>query len=148
MVLMGIMILTPSATAKGPSNAGGNSPTEIGIGQYNWISGNYIGPSVFGIGTPTTIYEDGVTIYVSAIPDATYNEETGEWEGTHLMWKARYGNTPEKSWSTYKFWLNGAGPVTITYDYGDSNIVYDHATEFIFFKWDWGTGEITLQAYK
>ena len=99
----------------------------------------------------TIIIEDGVTITVSEMPEATYNEETGEWEGTHLMWKGRYSNDwPEKSWFTYKFWLNGSGPVSITYTYEDGPEVEDFATEFIFFKVQFTDNgwETTLQAYK
>ena len=80
-----------------------------------------------------------------------YDEETGEWTGTHLMWKGRYSNSyPEKSWFTYKFWLNGSGPVGITYTFENGDVVEDSATEFIFFKLRYTDNgwETTLQTYK
>ena len=66
----------------------------------------------------------------------------------------------KNAWVSYKFWLNGSGPVTITRDDGiETNEV--EVTEFIFFKVQWvGNGEgnsdydagcnfdIKIQAYK
>ena len=156
-LLIAIFMISASTVslvmAKGPTNAGGIKPIEeyvMPLAPYNdnafWHSGQYIGPD-FGWGTETTIVEDGVTITVSEIPVSIYNEETEEWEGTHLMWKANY-NAEEYSFSM-KFWLNGAGPVDITYDYGGEQET-KQATEFIFFKSGYvdNVWTDTLQAYK
>ncbi len=85
------------------------------------------------IGTETNIQEDNITIYISPIPEATYNATTGEWEGTYVMDKISldwpYG------WLSLKFWLNGAGTVTIRYEDADENSVETvTVTEYIFFK--------------
>jgi hypothetical protein len=158
VVLISFSMLTTLLLAEGPTNAGGKKPVEeIGmpLAPYNdnawWHSGQYIGPEIFGCGTETTIVLDDVTIVVDTIPSADHNEETGEWTGTHLMWKGRYGNNyPENSWFAYKFWLNGSGPVSITYSYEDGTVVEEYATEFIFFKVRYTDNgwETTLQAYK
>jgi hypothetical protein len=146
-VLIVFPVFTTLVLAEGPTNVDGI--------PYNdnawWHSGQYIGPEVFGCGTETTIVLDDVTIVVDIIPSAVYDEETGEWTGTHLMWKGRYGNNyPENSWFAYKFWLNGSGPVGITYTYEDGPVVEDYATEFIFFKVRYTDNgwETTLQAYR
>ena len=139
-------MLTTVVAAQGPTNVCG--------APYNpnawWHSGQYIGPEMFGIGTPTWIVEDDVTILVGAIPQAVQDPDTDEWSGTHLMWKAHYGHVwPDDFWSSYKFWLNGSGPVQITYYYPDGSTVVDYANEFIFFKVRYdGTGwEYILQTY-
>ncbi len=157
------LMLTTPVLADGPTNAGGKKPVEewgIPYAPYNdnawWHSGQWISPYTTGepiylppMGT-TIIIDHGVTIVVSEIPEASYNEETGEWEGTHLMWKGRYGNTLENTWFTRKFWLNGSGSVGITYTYEDGTVVEDYATEFLFFKDRYTDNgwETTLQAYK
>jgi len=89
-------------------------------------------------GTATTIWEDGGTIHVSEIPEAAYNEDTDEWEGTCFMTKMSSDwimNWPPQGWLSLKFWLNGAGEVTITYtDNDESSIETVTVTKFIFFK--------------
>ena len=140
-------------SAKGPTNAGGIKPVEawgFPFAPYNdnafWHSGQYIGPSIFGVGTETVIVEDGVTITVSAIPDAILQD--GEYVGTWLMWKANYNS--KTYMMTYKFLLNGAGPVDITYDDGVNPPIVEQATEFIFFwtEYEAGVWNIKLQSYK
>ena len=157
LVLLPIFLMATMVFAKGPTNAGGIKPVEeygIPFAPYNdnaaWYSGQLILPYTTlylpDMGT-TEIIEDGVTITVSEIPEAVYNPVTEEWEGTHLMWKANYNS--KTYMLTYKFWLNGAGPVTITYDDG-VNTWDEEATEFIFFQTidEDGKWIISLQAYK
>jgi len=164
-----VLLLGLAATpvmAKGPTNAGG----ETGYVPFNptaWErSGQFIGPSILGVGTPTTIWEDGVTILVSEIPEADFDWDTWEYlGGTMLMWKVSHAWMEDpyqkNAWASYKFWLNGSGPVTITRDYGETEIVIEEVTEFIFFKVRYvgdGMGnsdidagrnfDITIQAYK
>jgi len=178
LTLAFVLLLGLAATpvmAKGPTNAGGNSSQwEYGDGIFIGPAELYIGPSVFGVGTPTTIWEDDVTIFVSEIPDATItNEEYDDgWlinyeyvSGTILMWKVSkaWYEEPltENAWASYKFWLNGSGPVTITRDDGVTAPTEEEVTEFIFFKVQYvGNGDgnsdfdqgrnfdITIQAYK
>lgn len=154
MVLMAFIGILSPVSARGPTNAGGIKPVEeygMPLAPYNdnaaWYSGQYIGPD-FGWGTETTIVQNGVTIVVDAIPQGTYDEETDEWTETHLMWKANY-NAKDYSFSM-KFWLNGAGPVAITYYYEDGTTIQDEATDFIFFKSGYvdGIWQDSLQAYK
>ena len=88
------------------------------------------------------VCEDGMHIYVSEIPEATYNEDTQEWEGTFFMTKMspewQTANLPEElpeGWLTLKFWLNEAGEVTITYtDYEEDTVETVTVNKFIFFK--------------
>jgi len=162
-VLIVFSILTTLVLAEGPTNAGGKRAAEAAEEWgfpflYNPMAGLVITPEgaegydpdtgepiVIRFGTATTIEEDGVTIDVSEIPKAVYNENTGEWDGTWVMLKI--GPT----WTTYKFWLNGAGTVTIKYTYDDGTSTIDEATEFIFFKTKIdgdGWEKIILQAYK
>ena len=139
------------AMARGPTNVVG---APMNWNAY-WNSGLFIGPEIWGVGTETTIVMEDVTIVVDAIPSATYNEETGEYEGTWIHWKGLY--KPHKDldnawpvWLMYKFWLNGAGPVKITYTYNEGPVVEEWAYEFIFFKAPIVDGVMmpTLQAYK
>jgi hypothetical protein len=145
-------LITTLVLAEGPTNAGGKRADEAAEEWgfpflYNGMAGLVIAPEGAGqrFGTATKIEEDGVTIDVSEIPEATLNEDTDEWEGTWVMLKI------SPAWVAYKFWLNGAGTVTITYTYDDGTIVNKEATEFIFFKTkigEEGFEKIILQAYK
>jgi len=168
------LVTAAPSMAIGPINAGGNSSQwEYGDGIFIWPAELYIGPSIFGIGTPTTIWEDDLIISVSAIPEAEV-----EWiydgdvivdceyiSGTILMWKTSkaWYEEPltENAWASYKFWLNGSGPVTITRDDGVTTPTVENVKKFIFFKVQYvgdGMGnsdfdvgrnfDITIQAYK
>ena len=139
-------MLTTFVGARGPTNVCGAPYNPIAW----WHSGQYIGPEMFGIGTPTWVYQDDVTILVGQIPMAVQDPQTGEWSGTHLMWKVNYGHVPEDYRSSYKFWLNGSGPVKITYYYAGGSTVVDYATEFIFFKtyFEGSVWKFTLQTYR
>lgn len=161
-VLIAFSMCSTSVFAKGPINAGGKKADEAAIEWgfpflYNAMAGLVIAPEgadgvdpetgeLFEIrfGTETIIEEDNVTIKVSEIPEATYNSDTGEWEGTWVMLKI------STTWVTYKFWLNNAGVVNINYIYKDGTIITDEAREFIFFKTEIGEDgfeKISIQAY-
>ena len=164
LVLLLTLAVTP-VMAKGPIGAGGKTGY-IPFNPTAWErSGQFIGPSILGVGTPTTIWEDGVTISVSEIPEADFDWELFEYlGGTILMWKVSHAWMEDpyqrNAWASYKFWLNGSGTVTITRYNGTTQIV-EQVTEFIFFKVQYvGNGEgnsdidqgrnfdITIQAYK
>ena len=89
-------------------------------------------------GTETNIVEDDMAIHVSEIPEATYNEDTEEWEGTFFMIKMSHEwqmTWPPEGWMTLKFWLNEVGEVTITYtDFEEETVETVTVTKFIFFK--------------
>jgi len=162
-VLIMFSMSTTSVFAKGPTNAGGKKADEAAIEWgFPFLSNVMAGlvtvpegaegvdpetgdPIKIRFGTETIIMEDDVTITVSEIPEATYNRNTGKWDGTWIMLKA--GPT----WTTYKFWLNNAGVVTIEYSFNDGTIITDEATEYIFFKTKIGEDgweKIILQVYK
>jgi len=153
-LLVGCTPVVPETdlSRQGPTNAGGESlfvpfnPTA----QENSLL--QIMPLVQNLGSETIIYEDGVTITVSEIPQADCDWDAWECVGTwiQLKWSraweaATYVEAPyytgewtKQAWSHYKFWLNGFGPVTITREYnGISEPEIEYVNEFIFFKVQW-----------
>ena len=173
--LIAVSMLATPVFAKGPTGAGGET-------EFVPFNPNAWDHALLGImplvnpylGSNTTIWEDSTTITISGIPLATFNDETQEWEGTHILlkwsraweaatipWQPYYtGEWTKQAWCHYKFWLNGSGPVTITRDDGVTQIV-EEVTEFIFFKvqyagenmgnsdFDAGRNfDVTIQAYK
>jgi len=165
VLIVSSMLVTP-VLVRGPAGAGG----ETGFcAPFNWNafwhSGQYFGTSILGVGTQTTIWEDDVTIVMSAIPEATVDENWEYIAGTVLMYKASHAwlENPyqQNAWVSYKFWLNSYGPVPITYAYDGGPTVTENITEFVFIRVQYvgeGVGnsdydagrnfDITIQAYK
>jgi hypothetical protein len=154
VALMAFSILPTKVLALGPTGAGGDDPLPIpyNLPEAAFNAGQYIGPSIFLIGTPTIMQEDGCTITVDEIPDATCTQwdpfDKNSCSGTWLMWKEMSNS---KVWrSLYKFWLNGSGPVEILYECDGEPPVIEQAWEFLFFRTWFEDSEwvITLDAYK